>query len=733
VEPQKHDSILDFTKQQIAEALAVEIDAKGRAFTLRPERDYQVREGSKLCRGEIYQGKVYVLWAGDGGGRNTYLVIGFDHKEMFAIERHYGFTIRFIEYGDEWQKPNYHTALRHILGILKDRLGLEIPPPEEKLEAPDLTTEEWMAKHAAQKESEEKARAEKAEADAEALKAKRQQQCNDAGIDIDLNAKIEGLDEDAILDNEEACLAAIHKELGFAPNEIIRDGKTHYFGNYENGAGGAGWYCYHDDPQRPWASFGNRRKGDNNKFIWKGAEGELTPEQLQAWEKRHVADLLIDEIEREEGLAKAAEKAREEWNRLPDADDNCYYLQKKKVGAYGIKWCNRRPIGDIHALQTLVVPVRNIKGEIISLNFICGGDKSFYPKTTVKGGFHLIGPEIKDKLAIAEGYATSASIQEMTGLTVAVAFDAANMVEVAQVFRAKYPGVEIILAGDDDLFTEQTQGHNPGRNKAEEAAESVGGVALLPPFDASERKSEKKDPTDWNDLAGLHGKDAAGACFMSMLKDWHEQQKALEEGPDAPASRYSEAALANLLDAKYGHRIRYVDGWGKWFVYNGKVWKEDQTSRVFSYARKICAEVATPLNGGNKTEQGMGRKINSAQCISAVMKIARSLPRIAATMEQWDADPWLLNTPKGVVDLRTGQMRPHRPEDYMTKSTKVSPGGACPRFLKFLGEVTDNNKEMIDYLQRKDAGARAGTLAPFAWFSSAFSRFIVGFPSANSI
>jgi P4 family phage/plasmid primase-like protien len=687
-ESQKHGSILDFSREQLATALGGEIDAKG---DIRAPYD---------C---WHDGRHY-------GWKGVIIIVGFDDSAMSPLERHYGFNINFEGYGHWTSKPNWHEGLRHILNTLAERLCLEIQPPEEKLEAPELTPEERMAECVARNKAREEASAIEAEAEEKAKKAKREEWCREAGIDIELNAKIEGLDEDAVLANEEACLADIRDKLGYGPDEIIRDGQFHYFSTYATGAGGAGWYIYRDDPQRPWASFGDRREG--NKFVWKGSSVKLTPEQLEAWEKRHAADLLIAEKEREEAWEEAAKKARSEWSGLPDANDNNYYLLKKKVGAYGLRTCLCRPIGGIYDLQTLVVPVRNSKGEIISLHFIGAGEKWFKPGCAVKGGYHAIGPKITGKLVIVEGYATGASVYEMTGLPVAIAFDAANMVDVARMLRAKYPEVEIILAGDDDLFTEQTQGINTGKLKAEEAAEAVGGVALFPPFNAKELKGEKSDPTDWNDFVALHGKEAAGSCFTSLREDWKQRQKELEEGPEEATSRYSEAALANLLDAKYGARIRYVAGWGKWFIYNGKVWKEDQTNRVFSYARKICAHVALPLNGGNKTEQTMGRRLNSAQCISA----AQSLPRIAATMEQWDADPWLLNTPKGVVDLRTGHMRPHAPEDYMTKSTRVSPGGSCPRFLKFLDEVTNNDEEMVAYLRRKDGYSLTGVTTEHAVF-----------------
>jgi putative DNA primase/helicase len=52
--------------------------------------------------------------------------------------------------------------------------------------------------------------------------------------------------------------------------------------------------------------------------------------------------------------------------------------------------------------------------------------------------------------------------------------------------------------------------------------------------------------------------------------------------------------------------------------------------------------------------------------------------RHAATTDEWDADPWLLNTPGGVVDLKTGRMRPHERADRMTKVTTATPSGDCP-------------------------------------------------------
>jgi putative DNA primase/helicase len=114
-------------------------------------------------------------------------------------------------------------------------------------------------------------------------------------------------------------------------------------------------------------------------------------------------------------------------------------------------------------------------------------------------------------------------------------------------------------------------------------------------------------------------------------------------------------------------------------------------------------------------------KIASAKTISAVESLARSDRRLAATVDQWDADPWLLNTPDGVVDLKTGILRPHRIEDYMTKITAIGPGGNCPLFLAFLDRIMSGDHEVISYIQRVFGYGLTGEIiehALFFWYGT---------------
>jgi putative DNA primase/helicase len=163
------------------------------------------------------------------------------------------------------------------------------------------------------------------------------------------------------------------------------------------------------------------------------------------------------------------------------------------------------------------------------------------------------------------------------------------------------------------------------------------------------------------------------------------------------APEFSEEALALRFANQHASRLRYVAKWGTWFIWDGTRWQRDDTVAAFNMARTLCRVAATECN-----EQKEAKKLASAATVAAVERLARADRRLAATIAQWDADPWLLNTPDGPVNLRSGDMRSHRPDDYLTKSTTVAPNAECSieTWLQFLSRATGKDAELIEYLQR---------------------------------
>ena len=183
------------------------------------------------------------------------------------------------------------------------------------------------------------------------------------------------------------------------------------------------------------------------------------------------------------------------------------------------------------------------------------------------------------------------------------------------------------------------------------------------------------------------------AALTEICNDLAQVSAGIEPLPP----RFSEEALALRFSRKYEGELRYVAGWGRWMCWDGMRWREDDTLAVFDRCRAVCRRASAEC--GDAKERA-AIKIGAAQTVAAIERLARADRRHAATVEQWDADPWLLNTPAGTVDLRTGEILKHRHDDYITKITAAGPSGDCPLWLQFLERVTRGDSELRSFLQR---------------------------------
>lgn len=181
----------------------------------------------------------------------------------------------------------------------------------------------------------------------------------------------------------------------------------------------------------------------------------------------------------------------------------------------------------------------------------------------------------------------------------------------------------------------------------------------------------------------------------------------------------SEDSLAQRMAEKHAHELRYVATWGQWFLWNGRYWERDGTLKHVHLAREICHNVAVELSAAGELDDkklpAVVRALKSAKTIHSTANLARADRRLAASVEQWDANAWRLTTPGGEVDLRTGALLPSDPESYATKCTAVAPsGGGCPTWSKFLDRVTGGDAELLAYLQRVCGYALVGEVVEHA-------------------
>ncbi|NKF87662.1 DNA primase phage/plasmid [Ralstonia solanacearum] len=250
----------------------------------------------------------------------------------------------------------------------------------------------------------------------------------------------------------------------------------------------------------------------------------------------------------------------------------------------------------------------------------------------------------------------------------------------------------------------------PGWEYADRASQAIlqaGALSvtiLLPPDDKAEGWDAADAIEEGFDVAGYL---AAGARVPVVPEVDDTVSADVLEGVDWE----TEDGLATAFTRCYGDDWRYCSLWGKWLVWTGVRWNPDQLLYVTHLSRGICR--AASLKAETPRQKG---KLASSSTIASVEKIARSDPKHAATADEWDADVWALNTPGGVVDLRTGQLRAHRREDRMTKVTTATPKGDCPTWRQFLAEVTGGDAELQAYLQRMAGYALTGSTQEHALF-----------------
>jgi putative DNA primase/helicase len=165
---------------------------------------------------------------------------------------------------------------------------------------------------------------------------------------------------------------------------------------------------------------------------------------------------------------------------------------------------------------------------------------------------------------------------------------------------------------------------------------------------------------------------------------------------DAPVFASEDAMGLQLVD-ELGEDWHYVEKWDEWITWNGSYWERDEKCRVFDRARNVCRGTAGPME---KKAGNLRRLISSRRTTWSVEQFARKDQRMIMTPDAFDADPFLLNTPGGIVDLVTGQLYGHERDKWMTELAGAGPEGECPNWMRFLHEITNGDLVYQQYLQR---------------------------------
>lgn len=223
------------------------------------------------------------------------------------------------------------------------------------------------------------------------------------------------------------------------------------------------------------------------------------------------------------------------------------------------------------------------------------------------------------------------------------------------------------------------------------------------------------DPVDLLDELAKRDPKTRERLRKAALAAGLESQAAAEPASDGTPLDFSHDSLALALGQEWAALARHVAKWGRWLFWTGTKWEMDEhlhhMTQTRAYLRRRAEEFMRAFEAGETKDADLdlakakntAKGLRSAPMVAHVVGLARSNEGQVARVELWDRDPWLLNTPGGIVDLRTGELKPSDPLAYCTKSTAVTPapaGTPAPIWQAFLERIFRHDPELIGFMER---------------------------------
>ena len=125
----------------------------------------------------------------------------------------------------------------------------------------------------------------------------------------------------------------------------------------------------------------------------------------------------------------------------------------------------------------LIVPLYDPVDDLTSLQYISETEKRYHPGGTTKGCSWTLGEITPGPIFVAEGFATAATVHEVSGRPCVIAYSANNLPIIVGSLRSFYGQTQdIVIVADNDAS-------GVGRNKADEASAKYGGRIVMPPIE----------------------------------------------------------------------------------------------------------------------------------------------------------------------------------------------------------------------------------------------------------
>ena len=181
---------------------------------------------------------------------------------------------------------------------------------------------------------------------------------------------------------------------------------------------------------------------------------------------------------------------------------------------------------------------------------------------------------------------------------------------------------------------------------------------------------------------------------------------------------FDDTGNADRMCDLFSTELKYCYYDKHWYYYDGRKWCEDDTGTYGRLADKAVeamkaeSKIYEAEEDEEMLKQFTKHMKSSRSNKSKKAMIAEYMHRVPITPSQMDKHPFAFNTPSGVLDLKTGQLWEHRPDQYITKMAKVdyTDNADCPMWLSFLSEIFGGDKDLIRYVQKAVGYSLTGSI-----------------------
>jgi len=223
---------------------------------------------------------------------------------------------------------------------------------------------------------------------------------------------------------------------------------------------------------------------------------------------------------------------------------------------------------------------------------------------------------------------------------------------------------------------------------------------------------------DINDLLLAAGPEAVKASLNAAepIPRAPEKEKKIPTGTSGELDG-TDIRAAEIFNHRFGDNVRYDHDRGSWLIWDGMRWKADDDGGIYRLASKISGKIlAEASRETNKLQResfckwahSLGNQPRQERMLSA----AKNMEKITTKTEHLDSDPWLINTPNGILDLKEGKLHQHDREKMLSKITGVACDKNCqtPVWNGFISQIFDKDQELIEFLRRWLGYALSGSV-----------------------